>query len=64
MSQLLLESVRIAYGTTEVVRDLSLRLERGQIGCLLGPSGCGKTTVRMLRGMLRLPQEQPEETHP
>jgi len=24
---------------------LSLRLRRGEIGCLLGPSGCGKTTV-------------------
>ena len=55
MSQLLLESVRIAYGTTEVVRDLSLRLERGQIGCLLGPSGCGKTTVlRAIAGFERL----------
>ena len=34
-----------AYGDRAVVRGLSLRLERGAIGCLLGPSGCGKTTV-------------------
>ncbi len=34
-----------AYGTLEVVRDLSFSLERGAIGCLLGASGCGKTTV-------------------
>ncbi len=32
-------------GAHRVVRDLSLRLSRGQIGCLLGESGCGKTTV-------------------
>ena len=34
-----------AYGAQEVVRGLSLSLQRGAIGCLLGPSGCGKTTV-------------------
>ncbi len=27
------------------VDQVSMRLERGEIGCLLGPSGCGKTTV-------------------
>jgi len=40
-----LANVRQAYGGHEVVRGLSLALERGSIGCLLGPSGCGKTTV-------------------
>ena len=55
MSQLQLESVRIAYGATEVVRDLALSLERGHIGCLLGPSGCGKTTIlRAIAGFERL----------
>lgn len=38
-------NVSIAYGTTTVVRDVSLRLAQGEIGCLLGPSGCGKTTL-------------------
>ena len=28
-----------------VVKDLSLRLQAGDIGCLLGASGCGKSTV-------------------
>jgi len=45
MPQLVLDSVRIAYGDTGVVHDLSLSLARGRIGCLLGPSGCGKTSV-------------------
>lgn len=35
----------VAGGLQMVVQDLSLCLERGQIGCLLGASGCGKTTV-------------------
>ncbi len=33
------------YGNHPVVRNLSLTLEEGTIGCLLGESGCGKTTV-------------------
>jgi iron(III) transport system ATP-binding protein len=34
-----------AYGTTQVIDDLSFDLEQGEIGCLLGASGCGKTTA-------------------
>lgn len=44
-----LDHLSIAYDTPNglkpVVRDLSLSLPAGQIGCLLGASGCGKTTV-------------------
>ncbi len=28
-----------------MVKDVSLTLQQGQIGCLLGPSGCGKTSL-------------------
>ena len=44
-SQLELHEVQVKYDTVEAVRDVSLTLEHGQIGCLLGPSGCGKTTL-------------------
>jgi iron(III) transport system ATP-binding protein len=40
-----LKNIQQAYGQQLVVNNLSLRLEKGQIGCLLGPSGCGKTSV-------------------
>lgn len=40
-----LNNVRQAYGEQVVIRDLSLALQKGNIGCLLGPSGCGKTTA-------------------
>jgi iron(III) transport system ATP-binding protein len=44
-----LRGIRAGYpsadGFLTVLDDLSLTLERGQIGCLLGASGCGKTTV-------------------
>lgn len=40
-----LKNITQAYGKHVVVKNLSLKLERGKIGCLLGESGCGKTTV-------------------
>lgn len=40
-----LERVSVALDGNPVVRQLSFRLQRGRIGCLLGPSGCGKTTL-------------------
>ncbi|WP_198969070.1 ABC transporter ATP-binding protein [Xylophilus sp. ASV27] len=44
-----LDAIQLAYpgrnGLHTVVRDLSLQLQAGHIGCLLGPSGCGKTTA-------------------
>ena len=33
------------HGILEVVKDLSFRLPKADIACLLGPSGCGKSTV-------------------
>lgn len=51
MSLLSLDRISHAYGTHAVVRDLSLTLTEGEIGCLLGASGCGKTTVlRLIAG--------------
>jgi iron(III) transport system ATP-binding protein len=40
-----LDDLVCRYGELTAVDGLSLRLRRGEIGCLLGPSGCGKTTV-------------------
>ncbi len=39
--------------TVEAVRDLSLRVERGEMMSLVGPNGAGKsTTIKMLTGIL------------
>jgi iron(III) transport system ATP-binding protein len=40
-----LRDVRQAYGDRLAVDGVSLKLRRGDIGCLLGPSGCGKTSL-------------------
>lgn len=44
-TQLELRNVQVNYGLVEAVKDVSLSLEKGEIGCLLGPSGCGKTSL-------------------
>ena len=49
-----LENVRHSYGGEDAVRGVSLRVEPGEIVCLLGHSGCGKTTLlRLLAGIER-----------
>jgi iron(III) transport system ATP-binding protein len=41
------------FGALVVVDDVSLRVDHGQLVCLLGPSGCGKTTtLRLIAGFL------------
>ena len=39
------KNISKSYHNHQVVKNLSLSLEKGTIGCLLGPSGCGKTTI-------------------
>jgi iron(III) transport system ATP-binding protein len=47
-----LHQVDCQYGGLRVVSELSFRVRRGGIACLLGPSGCGKTTVlRAIAGL-------------
>ncbi|MBS7540725.1 ABC transporter ATP-binding protein [Ancylobacter lacus] len=47
------EGLTKAFGGRAVVRDLSMRVRRGQIYGFLGPNGSGKTTtIRMLCGLL------------
>ncbi len=48
-------SIDCGYGATTVLRDFSLRLEAGEILCLLGRNGAGKTTaLKAVMGLLPL----------
>lgn len=52
MRELVVNQVKSAYDKTQILNGISLKLEAGEIGCLLGPSGCGKTTLlRSIAGL-------------
>jgi branched-chain amino acid transport system ATP-binding protein len=54
MSALLeITDLELAYGQVAVCRDISLRLDRGEIVALIGANGAGKsTTLRAIAGVL------------
>lgn len=50
-----LKSINAGYGGAQVLRDLSLRVQSGEILCLLGRNGAGKTTtMQAIMGLLPL----------
>ncbi|MCI8324213.1 MAG: ATP-binding cassette domain-containing protein [Lachnospiraceae bacterium] len=50
-----IRNVSAAYGSHEVLRRVSLDVERGEFLVIIGPSGCGKTTLLKLINGLVLP---------
>lgn len=59
MTYLELSGVHKSYGSgnsrTEVLRDISLKVEKGEFIAILGYSGCGKTTLMSLLAGLVMP---------
>ncbi len=46
--------LRFSYGDLEVLRGLTLQIERGKVIAILGGSGCGKSTLlKLIGGQLR-----------
>jgi lipopolysaccharide export system ATP-binding protein len=54
VAQLIASNLAKAYGGREVVQDVSLQIDSGQVVGLLGPNGAGKTTCfYMIIGIVR-----------
>lgn len=51
-----LEGIYKSFGDTQVLRGISLSIERGEVVCIIGPSGSGKSTLLRCINYL----EQPE----
>ncbi len=48
-----LKNISFSYGEQEVLKDFSLKVEKGECVLLSGPSGCGKSTVfKLICGLL------------
>lgn len=51
-SRLQLHGINKHFGATQVLRDIHLDIQPGELLCFLGPSGCGKTTLlRIIAGL-------------
>ncbi len=52
MSYIRFDHLYKSFGQNEVLKDINLEIEQGQLVTLLGPSGCGKSTLlRCLAGL-------------
>ena len=55
MSILEVRSLQKSFGATEVLKDISFSMEKGQVLSIIGSSGSGKTTLLRCLNFLELP---------
>ena len=52
MSYLEIQGLTKKYGNQIALKNINLKIEKGEFVCILGPSGCGKSTLlRVLAGL-------------
>ncbi|HCI84996.1 MAG TPA: glutamine ABC transporter ATP-binding protein, partial [Lachnospiraceae bacterium] len=52
MALLEMKNIRKSFGDLEVIRDISLRVDEGEVLSIIGPSGSGKSTMLRCAAML------------
>jgi ABC-type polar amino acid transport system ATPase subunit len=52
-----LEGIRKRFGQLEVLKGVDLRVQKGEVVCILGPSGSGKSTLLRCVNLLEPPEE-------
>ena len=57
MSMLNVENIQKSFGKTEVLKDISFSLEKGEVLAIIGSSGSGKTTLLRCLNFLETPQK-------
>ncbi len=57
MNRLELTNIKSAYGRHQVLTDVNLTVQKGQIIGIVGANGCGKSTLLQILAGLRLPDE-------
>lgn len=55
MSLLNVENIRKSYGKTEVLKDISFSIKKGEVLAIIGSSGSGKTTLLRCLNFLETP---------
>ncbi len=57
MKEVLLQNINKFYDGEETIKNLTLKVEKGEMISLLGPSGCGKTTtLKIIAGLVEADQ--------
>ena len=52
MALLELKNIKKSFDSNEILKDISLNVEKGEVIVILGPSGCGKSTLlRCINGL-------------
>ena len=53
----LLETINLCYryGKREIIKNINLKIDRGEVLALIGPTGAGKTTLLRLIDLINIP---------
>ena len=64
MIYLEMNHVKKSFGYLEVLKDISLKVEEGEVLSIIGPSGSGKSTLLRCAAMLDRKSTRLNSSHP